>query len=316
MELTVTVRVHECDTEAGARFDIQGVVEGNYPNEIDIPAAVDACRAAVARFSRSSPASATSSAAPWKRAATTARAASYYASAAREGYLLAITSLAGLYNARPRIVYRLLYILRRARCRPRDLRSYHEAAETGELLCVPTLWESAIATAEGVEQDYVESIRGSARQRAAATPSPTTTSARMLLNGVGVDADAQKALVLFEVVGGGQRHLRPEQPSAGCIRTAPASIRTSTRRSTTTAGPRREGAAQRADQSGGDLSGRPMASRPMRPKPSAGFPKRSATAIPGAMSISAGPIATGPASTPTAPSPPRSSPRPGGIFGP
>ncbi|MEO3433961.1 caspase family protein [Inquilinus sp. CAU 1745] len=44
------VRPHDCDLLAGARFDPQGVVIGNYPNEIVPALAVPACEAAVAEF--------------------------------------------------------------------------------------------------------------------------------------------------------------------------------------------------------------------------------------------------------------------------
>lgn len=48
--LEARVRPHDCDLLAGARFDTQGVVIGNYPNEIVPALAVPACEAAVAEF--------------------------------------------------------------------------------------------------------------------------------------------------------------------------------------------------------------------------------------------------------------------------
>lgn len=186
MELTVTVRVHECDTEAGARFDIQGVVEGNYPNEIDIPAAVDACRAAVARFPEQ-PRFRYQLGRALEESGDHGEAARYYASAARDGYLLAITSLAGL------------YMHGRGVEQDGDLAIslYHEAAEAGELYAANALG-IRYRDGEGVEQDYVESIRWFRTAARGGHTFAYNHLGTMLLNGVGVDADPQKALVLFE----------------------------------------------------------------------------------------------------------------------
>jgi TPR repeat protein len=50
MTVRADIKPHECDREAGARFDTQGVVIGNYSNEIDAERAVAACRQAVESF--------------------------------------------------------------------------------------------------------------------------------------------------------------------------------------------------------------------------------------------------------------------------
>lgn len=48
--INVSADVHRCDRLAGDRLDIQGVVEGVYPNEIKLDEADSACREAVERF--------------------------------------------------------------------------------------------------------------------------------------------------------------------------------------------------------------------------------------------------------------------------
>ncbi|MGE0116925.1 MAG: caspase family protein [Dongiaceae bacterium] len=50
MTVRADIKPHACDIEAGARFDTQGVVVGNYSNEIDPERAVAACREAVETF--------------------------------------------------------------------------------------------------------------------------------------------------------------------------------------------------------------------------------------------------------------------------
>lgn len=48
--IRVAASVNRCDELAGEPFDIQGVTEGVLPNEIDVPAAKEACRQAAARY--------------------------------------------------------------------------------------------------------------------------------------------------------------------------------------------------------------------------------------------------------------------------
>jgi TPR repeat protein len=48
--ITVTPRLDACDQEAGAPLDLQGVVAGLLPNEIDAPKAMAACNEAVASY--------------------------------------------------------------------------------------------------------------------------------------------------------------------------------------------------------------------------------------------------------------------------
>jgi TPR repeat protein len=50
MTVRADIKPHECDIEAGARFDTQGVVAGNYSNELEPDKAVPACRQAVEAF--------------------------------------------------------------------------------------------------------------------------------------------------------------------------------------------------------------------------------------------------------------------------
>jgi TPR repeat protein len=50
MTVRADIKPHACDLEAGARFDTQGVVAGNYSTEIDPEKAVEACRQAVEAF--------------------------------------------------------------------------------------------------------------------------------------------------------------------------------------------------------------------------------------------------------------------------
>ena len=75
----------------------------------------------------------------------------------------------------------------------------------------------------------------------------------------------------------------------------PRSIRTSTRRSTTTAGRCTRKGSKRADQSGAESHRDGQASRPMRPEAFRGFPERSQRQFLGLCPSRAGPIATGPA---------------------
>jgi TPR repeat protein len=50
MTVRADIKPHECDIEAGARFDTQGVVAGNYSTEVKPDKAIPACRQAVAAF--------------------------------------------------------------------------------------------------------------------------------------------------------------------------------------------------------------------------------------------------------------------------
>jgi TPR repeat protein len=50
MTVRADIKPHACDTEAGARFDTQGVVAGNYSTEIKPEKAVEACKQAVETF--------------------------------------------------------------------------------------------------------------------------------------------------------------------------------------------------------------------------------------------------------------------------
>ncbi|MGH6928860.1 MAG: caspase family protein, partial [Dongiaceae bacterium] len=50
MTVRADIKPHECDLEAGARFDTQGVVAGNYSTELKPEKAVPACRQAVDAF--------------------------------------------------------------------------------------------------------------------------------------------------------------------------------------------------------------------------------------------------------------------------
>ena len=50
MTIRADIKSHECDLEAGARFDTQGVVIGIYANEIKPDRAIPACRQAIATF--------------------------------------------------------------------------------------------------------------------------------------------------------------------------------------------------------------------------------------------------------------------------
>jgi TPR repeat protein len=142
----VSVVVDACDRLAGARFDPQGVGLGRYPNEVDVVAAVPACRAAVARFPE---------VARFKHALGRAlelagrpeEARGLYEAAAADGHLLALTGLGGLLEA--------------GRGGPRDLAKaldlYRRAADEGEPAAMNGLGR-AYREGSGVEKSRAEAI--------------------------------------------------------------------------------------------------------------------------------------------------------------
>ena len=96
-EITVHVDVHPCDRLAGARFDLQGVVAGRYPNEIAAAEAVPACREAVSAFPEV-PRFAYELGRALEAAGAYEEATQLYEQAAAAGHTVALSALGGLFE--------------------------------------------------------------------------------------------------------------------------------------------------------------------------------------------------------------------------
>jgi TPR repeat protein len=90
------ITVDDCDRLAGARFDRQGVVLGNFPTEIDTGAAIDACEQALETYP-DVPRFAFQLARALEEAGVYERAAALYDDAGAAGHVLAITRLGYLH---------------------------------------------------------------------------------------------------------------------------------------------------------------------------------------------------------------------------
>lgn len=140
------ITVDDCDRLAGARFDRQGVVLGNFPVDIDTAAAIDACEAALATYP-DVPRFAFQLARALEEAGDYERAAALYDDAGAAGHVLGLT--------------RLGYLHLVGRGMPPDVDKaiafFETAAAAGEPYAMNSL-ARLYASGEGVEADREKAI--------------------------------------------------------------------------------------------------------------------------------------------------------------